>query len=788
MLRPKTSQLFFAFLLSLLAGIAHYLALFSTLDLSLYDSAHQLTRFEAAEDILIVDIDEQSMDKLGAWPWSRNLHAQLLDRLTELGVHDVAFDVIFSEESAVDPEGDRAFSEAISRHGGVVLPLFIGSLSSNGAMLEVPPAPIFYQAKPSIGHVHIGCDADSICRSVYLKEGLGDPHWPHISLALLQQQRFQKKLPGTRSSFKGEYSSKLIYRDYQNYFKFPRTELGFSRVSYWDIMTGYYSPEQFDGYTVFVGSTVAGLGDDEVSTPVGAMPGVVVNAIIYQQLRNGDLIREVQPLEASIFIGFFGFICLLLLSRLSPVYFLICTVGSLFLLYGLMIFFLSTLAVWVPIASLCLLIIVYYPLWNWFKLQLALNFLKNQLSDLAIEGASIQSLFSKKTMEKDFVESSDDYGIEVVTHTLRRLSSVYLFVEEHRLIIENTLASIKDAVVLAEEDGTLVLSNKVAKNILDLESRTVLNDLSTRLSMLSNNKYEGWSDYVESVALGKRLDGVEIRLSEKFDSDELDENEKILFCRGELSVFETPNFPRKKMLIFTFSDISPLKRAERLRIDTLNFLSHDLRAPMVSILALISNIRSGRNQNSFEENLEKIKSYTESNLSYSESILQLGRAEEVKIESFGFVDIHTVVDSAYYSVHDFAKSKNIDLKIEREDSDFWVNGDAELLERAIVNLISNGVKYSESSEAVIIGIKADNKMVNISVSDSGAGIDKSDLSFIFSRYKRGGSAQGNLGAGLGLYFVKTVAQKHLGTILVESEIGQGSCFTLSLPMVERDYE
>ncbi len=168
----KNSQYFhfiIAATLSVLFGMASYYSLFKSADFFLYDIAHTFSDVVPAEDIVIVDIDEPSLAALGAWPWSRSRHAALVDELAVLGVDNVAFDVIFSELKTEDLAGDIAFSESIERHGGVVLPVFIGQVGHKGVPVEVPPASLFYNANPAVGHVHIDCEFDSICRSAILR-------------------------------------------------------------------------------------------------------------------------------------------------------------------------------------------------------------------------------------------------------------------------------------------------------------------------------------------------------------------------------------------------------------------------------------------------------------------------------------------------------------------------------------------------------------------------------------------------------------------------------------------
>lgn len=784
MLTPRYFSLLLALVLAIFVSMICYYSSLRQLDFDLYDSAHGLNTFHAAEDILIVEIDEQSIEALGAWPWSRRHHGQLLEQLTRVGIHHVAFDVIFSEQNTADIEGDIVFADAIAKYNGVVLPTFIGQLKDKGAVLEIPPAPLFYEANPAIGHVHIDCNSDSICRSVFLKEGVGQPFWPHISLALFEQQqkeeqnKYSSQLPGERANKVGDYSPKLIYRDYHNFILFPDAQTSYQAVSYLDILNGYFPENHFKNVTAFVGSTVAGLGD-EISTPGGLLPGVVANAAIYQSLREDALISKV-PLWLNVTAtGLVGFLLLVFLSSLTPLYFLIGTVCVLVICYLNMAIGIITFHLWFPIAPLMLLFIIYYPLWSWFKIQLALNFLRKQLKKLNVESIGDEAIFSSAEQESDSSASNQSLGVEVVTNTLRQLNNLTGTVEEHRFIIKNTLDKLQEAVILAEKTGEIRLANQMAKTLFKLSPDTTLKNLGNKIQLKVNETNERWQIYVDGLLSNQDDSEVELRLT----SDNEYENDTILFCRCAVTEFIRPRREKTKMFILTYTNITTLKSTERSKMDTLNFLSHDLRAPMVSILALIANIKTGRNTESTAVNLEKIQAYAEKNLNYSESILQLSRAEGISTRKFNYIDLHAVLDAAYYSIADYAASNDITIRIEREDDDFWVLGDSDLLERAIQNLLTNAIKYSFSRSDIILKICSQDKNIQIKVIDKGVGINEKDSLLIFDRYKRGAVIHDKPGAGLGLYFIKTVMQKHSGTIGIDSAIGRGSCFTLTIPRV-----
>ena len=171
----------------------------------------------------------------------------------------------------------------------------------------------------------------------------------------------------------------------------------------------------------------------------------------------------------------------------------------------------------------------------------------------------------------------------------------------------------------------------------------------------------------------------------------------------------------------------------------------------------------------------------------AEDFLQASRAEMIDSTKFRELDfaslMHQAVDDAYES----ALKKNITLERDILDGQVWVQGNFGLLQRAVLNLILNAVKFSPSESVVKIKLAFANKQAVASVINTGQGIPIDEQLFLFKRFSR--VSTGNLGTegtGLGLYFVNTVAEKHHGYADVESDIGKDTCFNLRLPVTSYD--
>jgi signal transduction histidine kinase len=110
-------------------------------------------------------------------------------------------------------------------------------------------------------------------------------------------------------------------------------------------------------------------------------------------------------------------------------------------------------------------------------------------------------------------------------------------------------------------------------------------------------------------------------------------------------------------------------------------------------------------------------------------------------------------------------------------------GNESQLERVFRNLISNAVKFTPEGGKVMVRASLEGDEVKVAVQDTGEGIANEDLSVIFTSFKRVGKKESD-GTGLGLFIVKTIVEAHGGHVTVDSELGQGSLFTVYLPALQ----
>ena len=209
-------------------------------------------------------------------------------------------------------------------------------------------------------------------------------------------------------------------------------------------------------------------------------------------------------------------------------------------------------------------------------------------------------------------------------------------------------------------------------------------------------------------------------------------------------------------------------------------VSHEMRTPLTTIQGNLDLIRRIGYD---EEALEAIESEAGRMSRLVGDLLLLAKADagRLSLEKTN-VDLDTLVLEVYNQAH--LLSEGVDVRLGNLDR-AQVLGDPDRLKQLLLNLVSNGLKYTPAGGSVTIDMTRDERTVKIAVSDTGIGIPEEDLPHIFDRFYRVDKARSRAqgGTGLGLSIAKWIADAHGGCLTVTSQLGHGSTFTISLPVV-----
>lgn len=291
-----------AVILASLAGLVHVGPL-QRIDLLLYDTIEPLVRLAGSPgQTLIVAIDEASLVTLGRWPWSREIHARLVDRLTDDGVKAIGFAVLFPEPAPGDPQ----LASALSRSGRVVLAVAPGLGSPDQPRIrEIIPVQPLAAGAAAIGHVDVELDADALVRRTYRHAGAATAQWSALSLAVLELSdgRWHGPLGQDSAAVTASREASYWVRSGELLLPYPDAESALPVVSALDVLNGRLPTTLFRDKTVFVGPTATGLTAGLV-TPnadrTSPMPAVEFHARAYEALRNGQVYRSADESMVSL--------------------------------------------------------------------------------------------------------------------------------------------------------------------------------------------------------------------------------------------------------------------------------------------------------------------------------------------------------------------------------------------------------------------------------------------------------------------------------------------------------
>jgi CHASE2 domain-containing sensor protein/two-component sensor histidine kinase len=350
-------------------------------DQLLYDTGLSLDSRPVPDDIVIVAIDEESVLRIGRWPWRRAIHATLIEKLTAAEAKTVGLDLILSEVGL--PGEDQLLADAIRRNGRVVLPV-VPRAFAPGLLTDGRPVEIFRSAAAELGHIEIQLDADGIARAVYLWGGTEEPLHPQFALALEKVSRGDTPPRFVRSA-RTEASNGGWLRDTWFHPQFAGPPGTYHTVSYVDVLTGAVGADQLRGKHVLVGATATGLGD-QYPTPMSelgtTMPGVEIHANVLDALRTGASIDWLTPAGVAVATAVVVLALMIGLLFLSPRDGLLLSVAVVLGTLIGAILLLQWGKLWLPPGGILLGSVLAYPFWSWRRLEAAQRYLDAELREL----------------------------------------------------------------------------------------------------------------------------------------------------------------------------------------------------------------------------------------------------------------------------------------------------------------------------------------------------------------------------------------------------------------------
>ncbi|WP_288678273.1 HAMP domain-containing sensor histidine kinase [uncultured Clostridium sp.] len=235
-------------------------------------------------------------------------------------------------------------------------------------------------------------------------------------------------------------------------------------------------------------------------------------------------------------------------------------------------------------------------------------------------------------------------------------------------------------------------------------------------------------------------------------------------------------------LINSINNLSQsIKEQENIRKRLTGDISHELKTPLTNIQSHLEAMIDGVWEPT-EERLLSVKEEAERLSSLVSDMQKLNRYDEASIKlKKDNVNISDIICFVIFQFSNLAKSKNIKIEYEKKNINLYCDKDK--ITQALVNILSNAIRYSNEGSTIFIEEKLKDNKVIISIEDQGIGISEEDLKYVFERFYRADKSRTRAtgGTGIGLTIVKSIVSSHEGEVKLESKLGEGSKFTIILP-------
>ena len=229
------------------------------------------------------------------------------------------------------------------------------------------------------------------------------------------------------------------------------------------------------------------------------------------------------------------------------------------------------------------------------------------------------------------------------------------------------------------------------------------------------------------------------------------------------------------------------EQKERLKMDLVSALAHDIKNPLGIIMGYAETMSDqfiGRSEAKGNlEILDRIQESAQRIVNLVTGFLEASKAESGKLNlEERPVEINSLIREVAQQQMGDLRKKNISLDVELDETIPTVVGDKAQLDRVLWNLVGNAIKFTPGGGRITVSSRHDNGYVCVAVKDTGIGIPKDELPLLFSQFRRLKGSAKIEGTGLGLFIVKTIIEAHKGTVQAESAGGQGSTFTVRVPI------
>ena len=695
--------------------------------------------------VIVVLIDDESLRQYGRWPWSRELLGQLTSNLARAGAGVIGLDILLSEPQS--PEADAGLQKSLQASGRTVLVGKIGAFPDGPHWVE--PLPAFSQAAVAVGHAQAVLDADSVCRRFPPRELTIDG--PRLAFAVEVARQTD---PHRTSTFLDSYgvpasdTAVSISLVTTILVRIPYRRDGFETISASTVLQGANLGAKFYGRPVLVGFGATEISD-RLNTPLATeipAPGIEVHAQILDAILTGRSLREVPAAISTSALALTCLVVVLVFRKWRSWASVGLLVALAIAVYAIaFLTFLSASRI-LP-AGAMLLAVILGPL-----VVLTADFVAVERS-LTQQLLGLRFWLTKQGKETAIPGNAElSWKLDLLHKLETELGSLY---ELHRTLLEST----QDLVAIFDQTGNLLLSN------------------------------HGFATVLPPSTSGRTLKQLRGRWISKDDAPlaDVDRGEEGEVYLGDVlySARIVPLPPTRLSpgggTVVTLTNLQARVERDRARAEALAFITHELRTPLASIQGFADLMIRYPGSPDCDGAAETILWESKRLLALINSYLDVLRldagAKPVRADA---LELHDIVRQVFDILRPLASAVNMRLALET-DVAIVATGDAPLISGAVLNLVSNAIKYGRPGTEIRVRCLSRGNNVIISVQNQSEPIAAEEIPHLFDPYYRGKSVENRKpGWGLGLSFVKRVAEKHGGSVRAESGL-TGMTFEIHLP-------
>ena len=696
--------------------------------------------------IILIGIDEPSLQQHGAWPFPRALHAALLERLTQANA--IGFDFIFAEPTPDDPQ----FSAVMANAPPVVLTI---AREFSGKVLQ-PAASLTHYA--GTGHIETMMAGDGIVRR-FLPGAHGSS--PAFSQAMLHAA-------GLNPAQAQAAQPQII--------NFYGPEESFLYLSYADVLAGTVPPDFFAGKLVLVGARATGLNDSHITsyTHKRATPGVEIQATIISNLLQGAFIKPL-PAAAVFALLLIGLGALFLWpvagERINLTINLCLLAGillSAFLLFSRNFFF--------DYPQTIVFLFLAYLAHLFTQLLQAAGRVVNQARTLGEQlDAGLQQVYTN--IPQQFITAATRPGTPAasgIQRHLDRLQAVIHALSLQHHFLENLLRKELPPLILWEQkSGAVIFANTGFARFWSSFCSEAANPLPRFANFLERvSNQDGHTPASAPFPADTPTPG---QLSARIQDEHGRTRHYQVIFHG-LEAGDT-GF---QGLMTVLQDVTELKELERVKDEVVSIVSHELKLPLTTILGygeILTDSLSGDHQHYALAICDQSRRLNR----MIEDFLDIARLESGRqaIRRYPF-PLTRMLDDAVSAVTPRSRKKSITLVLNQPPKTTPYLGDEPLLLQAVINLLDNAIKFSPEQSRISLTLTEEPSRFSVQVTDQGPGIPPEDRARIFDKFQRGTYPGPEKGFGLGLHLVKQIIGLHHGEIAVTGDT-PGATFQIHLP-------